>query len=226
MSWSELVHIGDPPLTLAAGAAVAIWLATGRAWRVAFLWSLLFLLGIGLVAMTKVMFLAWGTLLPIHSFKAVSGHATGVTAVLPTTIFLLTKQYTSSPTLQRVGTAAGLAAGALMSALLAANGDHSVVEVVAGWAIGATISLRGIRLASAMPPPPGYALWYSTAAFMVTLYSTHSFPFGYVMHRAAHVLPSNTLWFPNDTPARQCKFLPKKEASCRPQKCAIQYFSG
>lgn len=226
MSWSELVHIGDVPLTLAAAAAVTIWLVAGHAWRAAFFWSLLFLLGIGLVVTTKVMFLAWGSPLPKHNFNAVSGHATGVTAVLPTIFFLLIKQYTSRPFLQRVGCAAGLAAGALMSALLVANGDHSLVEVVTGWTIGAAISLSGIWLASSIPSPPGHALWYSTAVFMVTLYSTHSFPFGYVMHRAAHVLSNNTVSFPYDVHARECKLLPKQETSCLPQKCAIQYFFG
>lgn len=200
---SELVHIGDLPLTLAAAAAVTIWLITGRAWRVALLWSLLFLLGIGLVATTKVTFLAWGSPLPHRNFNAVSGHATGVTAVLPTTIFLLIKQYTSRPHLQRGGAAAGLAAGAMISALLVANGDHSVVEVVAGWTIGAAISLSAIRLTSSLPSPPGRALWYSTAVFIVTLYSTHSFPFGYVLHRAADVLSSNAVSFPYHVPVKE-----------------------
>lgn len=226
MFWSELVHIGDVPLTLAAAAAVTIWLITGHAWRVALSWSLLFLSGIGLVVMTKVMFLAWGSLLPQHNFNAISGHATGVTAVLPTIFFLLIKRYTSHPYLERAGAAAGLAAGALMSALLVANGDHSLVEVVSGWTIGAVVSLSGIWLTRSVVPPSGHALWYSTAVFMATLCAMHSFPFGYVMHRAAHVLSSNTVSFPYDAPARECKLLPKKEASCLPKKCATQYFLG
>lgn len=223
---SELVHIGDLPLTLAAAVAVTIWLITGRAWRIALLWSLLFLLGIGFVAMTKVTFLARGSPLPNHNFNAVSGHATGVTAVLPTTISLLIKQYTSRPYLQRVGAAAGLTAGALISALLVANGDHSVVEVVAGWTIGAAISLSAIWLTRSLPSPPGRALWYSTAVFMVTLYSTSSFPFGYVMRRAAHVLSSNSVPFPYHVPAKECKLPTKKEVSCLPKQCAMQDFLG
>ena len=226
MLWSELVHIGDLPLTLAAAAAVTMWLATGGAWRLALLWSLLFLLGIGFVAMTKVTFLAWGSPLPDHNYDAVSGHATGITAVLPTMIFLLTKQYTSRPYLQRVGAAAGLAVGALISALLVANGDHSVLEVIAGWTIGASISVTAIWLASSMHSPPGQALWYSTAVFMVTLYATYSFPFGYVMHRAAHVLSRSAVSFPYDAPAKECKHLPKKEASGLTKQCALQYFFG
>ena len=226
MYWSELVHIGDLPLTLAAAAAVTVWLVAVHAWRIALLWSLLFLLGIGLVVTTKVMFLAWGSPFPEHDFKAVSGHATGVTAVLPTLFFLLIKQYTPRPYLQRAGAAAGLAAGALMSALLVANGDHSVVEVVAGWTIGAAVSLSGIWLASSLLLPRGHALWYATAVFLATLCSTYSFPFGYMLHRAAHVLSDNDVSIPLDAPAKECKLLPKKETSCLPKNCAIQYFLG
>lgn len=226
MFWSELVHIGDLPRTLAAAAAVTVWLATGRAWRVALLWSILFLLGIGLVVITKVAFLAWGSPLPDHNFNAISGHATGVTTVLPTMIFLLIKQYTSSRYLQGVGVVAGLAAGALISAVLVANGDHSVVEVVAGWTIGTAVSLITVWLACSVPSPPGQALWYSTAIFIVTLYFTHSLPFEYVMHRAAHALSSNAEFFQYHRPTKECKLPPKREASCLLKKCATQYFFG
>jgi hypothetical protein len=220
MFWRELVHIGDIPLTLAAAAAVTMWLAAGRAWRVALLWSLLFAFGIGLVATTKVAFLAWGTPLPGSDFKAASGHAAGVTAVLPTLLYLLLRRRASP--LQGAGVAAGLAAGALMGVLLVVQGEHSIVEVVAGWAIGAAISLGGIWLVSSTPRAPAYALWCSTLVFAATVYTMHSFPFGYVMHRAARVLSGNTTTFPFEAPARECRPRPKKDAPCLPKKCVAQ----
>ena len=221
MFWRELVHIGDVPLTLAAAAAVTTWFVAGRAWRVAILWSLLFALGIGLVATTKVAFLAWGTPLPGTGFKALSGHATGVTAVLPTLLFLLCQQ--RAPSLQRIGVAAGLAAGALMGVLLVVQGEHSIIEVIAGWAIGAAISLSGIWLARSMPPPPAYALWCATAVFAAAAYTMHSFPFGYVMYRAAHVMSGDPTFFPFDASARKCKLRPNKELSCLAKKCVVQH---
>jgi PAP2 superfamily len=223
MFWRELVHIGDVPLTLAAAAAVTVWLAVARAWRPALLWSMLFALGIGLVVTTKVAFLAWGTPLPGSSFKAVSGHAAGVTAVLPTLLFLLLQR---TPHLQRAGVAAGLTAGALMGVLLVAQGDHSVVEVIAGWAIGAVVSLGGIRLARSIPRPPGHALWWASAVFMATVYTMHSFPFGYVMRRAALVISGNPMTFPFTEPARECRIRQKKEASCLPKKCVVPHSRG
>ncbi|MGJ7915468.1 phosphatase PAP2 family protein [Massilia sp. LXY-6] len=224
MFWRELVHIGDVPLTLAAAAAVAMWLVMGRRWRLALLWSLLFTLGLGLVVTTKVAFIVWGSPLPGSDFKAVSGHAAGVTAVLPTLLFLLLQQW--APRLQRAGVAAGLTAGALMGVLLVEQGHHSIAEVMAGWAIGAAVSLGGIWLANSTPRPPGYALWCSTVVFAATIYTMHSFPFGYVMHRAAHALTGNSTSIPFTAPVRECKIRPKKEASCLPEKCVVQPARG
>lgn len=218
MFWRELVHIGDVPLTLAAAAAVTVWLLLARAWRPALLWSLLFALGIGLVATTKVAFLAWGAPLPGTSFKAVSGHAAGVTAVLPALMFLLLQR---APRLQGAGVAAGLTAGALMGVLLVVQAYHGVAEVIAGWAIGAAVSLGGIWLLRPMPRPPGYALWCTGAVFAATVYAMHSFPFGYAMHRVALAVSGNPTTFPFTQPAKECRIRPKKEASCLPKKCVV-----
>lgn len=222
MFWRELVHIGDVPLTLAAALAVLVWLLAGRAWRPALLWGLLFVLGIGLVVSTKVAFLAWGTPLPGSEFKALSGHATGVTAVLPTLLFLLLQQRT--PRLRRAGVAAGLTVGALVGVLLVEQGDHSAVEVIAGWTVGAAVSLGGVWLASSIPRPPAYALWCASAVFLATAFTMRSFPFGYVMHRAAHVLSGTPKNPPFNMPTRECKLRPTKEASCLPKKCAPQRY--
>ena len=216
MFWRELVHLGDVPLTLAAAAAVTVWLLLARAWRLALLWSVLFALGIGLVVTTKVAFLAWGAPLPGTSFKAVSGHAAGVTAVLPTLLFLLLQR---TPRRQGAGVAAGLAAGALMGVLLVLQGYHSVTEVIAGWVIGAVVSLCGIRLLRPMPRSPGYALWCAGVVFAATVYTMHSFPFAYVMHRVALAVSGNPTTFPFTRPAKECRIRPKKEASCLLKKC-------
>ncbi len=223
MFWRELVHIGDLPLTLAAAAAVTVSLLLARARRPALLWSLLFALGIGLVATTKVAFLAWGAGLPGTGFKAASGHAAGLTAVLPTLLFLLLQR---TPRLQRAGVAAGLAAGALMGLLLVAQGFHSVAEVIAGWAIGAAVSLGGIWLLRPMPRPPGYAWWCAGAVFAATVYTMHSFPFGYVMHRVALAVSGNPTTFPFTQPAKECRIRPKKEASCLLEKCVVPHSRG
>lgn len=182
---TQLLHIGDISLTLAAAAAVSAWLLAARAWRMAFWWSLLFVLGVGLVSASKIAFLAWGTSLPGLDFRAVSGHATGVTAVATTLCYLLLRR-------RGAGVAAGLALGATMAVLLVVTYQHSVAEAVAGWTLGAAISLGGIAMAGEPPPRrPAYALACSALVFVLAASFTRTVPFGYLMHRTARHLTSH-----------------------------------
>ncbi len=187
---TQLLHIGDISLTLAAAAGVSAWLLAERAWRMAFWWTLLFVLGIGVVGASKVAFLAWGTGLPGLDFRAVSGHATGVTAVSTTLFYLLLRRRGARG--RAAGVAAGLALGALMGVLLVATDQHSVAEAGAGWTLGAGISLGGIRLAGEPPPRrPAYALLCSALVFVLAASFTRTVPFGYLMHRTAKHLSSH-----------------------------------
>lgn len=195
---TKLVHIGDISLTLAAAAAIASWLLAARAWRMAFWWSLLFIAGIGLVGASKIAFMAWGLVPPGLDFKAISGHATGVTAVLPTVLYLLLRRRGARA--RRAGVAAGLLLGALMGVLLVAQDEHSVAEAIAGWALGATISLASIRM-DGMPAPARRASQLALPAlvFVVLACLMRSFPFGYLMMRTAVFISGNATLFPWDT---------------------------
>jgi hypothetical protein len=186
LPWAELVHIGDISLTLSAAAAMTAWLIVARAWRMAFWWSLLFTCGIGLVGATKIAFMAWGGGLPMLDFRAVSGHATGVTAVFPTLFYLLLRQHGERA--RRAGVAAGLALGALMGVLLVVHGEHSASEAVAGWALGATISLGGIWMAGEPPRRPAHGLVCAALVFLSAAWLMKSVPLGYLMYRTAAFL--------------------------------------
>jgi hypothetical protein len=194
LSSAELVHIGDIPLTLAAAAAMTAWLVGARAWRMAFWWSLLFTCGIGLVGASKIAFMAWGVGLPVLDFRAVSGHATGVTAVLPTLFYLMLRH--RSARARRTGVAAGLALGALMGVLLVVHGEHSASEAIAGWATGATISLGGIWMAREPPRRPAHGLVCAGLVFVSSAWLMESVPLGYLMFRTAAFLSRHTasLW--------------------------------
>jgi hypothetical protein len=195
LPWTKLMHIGDISLTLAAAAAMTAWLLAARAWRMAFWWSLLFTLGIGLVGATKVAFMAWGMTLPGLDFKAVSGHATGITAVLPTLFYLLLRQ--RGLRARAAGVAAGLALGALMGVLLVAQGEHSIAEAIAGWAMGAMISLGGIWMADELPPRrPALGLVFSALVFVSAACLMRSVPVGYLMFRTAVFISGNSAPFP------------------------------
>lgn len=190
MPWTQLVHLGDLPFTLATAAALSAWLAAARAWRMACWWSLFFALGIGLVGATKIAFLGWGTALPALAFKAPSGHAAGVTAVCTTLFYLLLWQRGQGARL--AGVAAGLVLGALMGVLLVAEDDHSPAEATAGWAIGALVSLGAIWKAGELPAhSPALGLACSGLVFVAALYFLRSVPFGWLMLRTAVFLSGN-----------------------------------
>ncbi|MES2757174.1 MAG: membrane-associated phospholipid phosphatase [Pseudomonadota bacterium] len=194
-SWDKFLHLGDISLILAAAAGITAWLLAARAWRMAFWWSLLFAAGIGLVGASKIAYIAWGQALPGLDFKAASGHAAGITAIAPLLLYLLARHRGGA--LRTTAIAAGLALGALMGVLLVAGDEHSVAEALAGWALGAVVSLGGIWMAADLPPQrPAHGLLCSALAFAAAAAVTHSFPFGYLMYRTARILSGNTVPFP------------------------------
>jgi hypothetical protein len=188
MPWTRFVHIGDIEHTLALAAAITAWLVAARASRMALWWSLLFTLGIGLVVVNKIAFMAWGMTWHSLDFKAISGHASGVTAVFPTLFYLLLRRRGARA--QAAGVGAGLAVGALMGLRLVLGNDHSVAEAVAGWITGAAISLGAIHVAGA--PPPGrarpYALLCSMLVFASAAWLMHVLPHSYLMFRTAELI--------------------------------------
>jgi hypothetical protein len=198
MSWMKLIHLGDIAVTLPAAAAITAWLVAARAWRMAFWWSLLFTLGIGLVGASKVAFMGWGSGLPGLEFKALSGHATGFTAVFPTMFYLLLQRRTRHARVCGVG--AGLGLGVLMAVLLVVLDEHTVAETSAGWAMGAAISLGGIRLAGELPSNrPSYSLACFGMVFLAAVWLMKSVPIGYWMIKAALLLSGNARPYAWDT---------------------------
>ena len=191
MPWNKLVHLGDIAITVPAAAAITSWLMATRAWRMAFWWSFLFVVGIGLVAASKVAFLGWGHELEGLDFKALSGHATGVTAVAPTLLYLLLQQHSAA--LRMAGVAVGLAFGLSISSLLVVLEHHSLSEALAGFLMGALISLGGIRMASDVPSGKPLTHWICFGlVFLAAAWLMKSAPVGYWMIRAALVLSGNS----------------------------------
>src|SRR5436309_8127839 len=89
ISWVKIIHVGDIGVMIPAAAAIMAYLVIGRVWRMAWRWCLLFTLGISLVVISKIAFLGWGCGIRALDFKALSGHATSATAVIPVTLYLL-----------------------------------------------------------------------------------------------------------------------------------------
>jgi hypothetical protein len=192
MTWIPFLQLGDIKLTLALAAGISAWLLTARAWRMAFWWSLLFGLGIGLVTASKVAFMAWGMSLHDLEFKAISGHATGVTAVFPTLLYLLLQPRGARA--QVGGIVAGLALGGLMVILLVAENEHSLAEALVGWFTGAAVSLGAVHMARGQPDSRALPLGVLCAmlVFASAAWVMHEVPYGYLMARTAVLISGNS----------------------------------
>jgi hypothetical protein len=197
MSWTSLYHLGDLRLTLPVAGAITAWLLAARAWRAALGWALAFGLALALVAATKIAFIGWDTGVPALDYQALSGHATGFTAVFPTACFLLAQRYGRTARIAASGI--GLALGAAVAAALVQAREHSLVEALAGWTLGAAAFLLGARLSAATPAPPvGRVLAVSLLAFAVAAWTIGPLPLGYWMIKLALVLSGNQAPFPWD----------------------------
>jgi hypothetical protein len=190
MSWASLFHLGDLSLTIPAAGAITAWLLVAREWRAALGWGLVFGLALALVAATKIAFLGWDTGVPTLHYQALSGHATGFTAVFPTLCYLLAQRH--GRVARAVASGCALALGALVAAALVRAGEHSVIEALAGWTVGACAFLLGIRLAGGTQAPPfGTAAAGSLLAFALTAWTISSLPLGYWMIKLALALSGN-----------------------------------
>ena len=190
-----LVRLGDLDLTLPLAAAAFGWLAAARAWRTAMVWGLLFGGGVMLVGASKIAFMAWGSGLPGLGFKSVSGHATGVTAVFPTLLYLLL--HDAGPAVRGLGVAAGLGLGLMVGVLLVICGFHSAAEAVAGCLLGGAISLAWIRLAGAGARAPSLPrLGWFALVFLAGVWLMSFTHVGWWMIRVAMLLSGNNRPYP------------------------------
>ncbi len=192
--WMPLVQLGDLALTLPAGAAIAAWLGAWRAWRMAACWSVLFVMCLGLVGASKIAYMGWGGGWDAVSFKAISGHAAGVAAVFPILFYLLLQR--CGARCRAAGVAAGLALGALEATVLVFMQEHSASEALAGWALGATVSLAAIGWSGPLPRPrPLAGLVCFALVFSLSAWLMQSATIGYWMIDAAQFLSGNNTLF-------------------------------
>ena len=187
MDWLVLMHLGDLALTAPAAAAIAAWLAVAGAWRASLWWTALYGLAIALVGASKIAFLGWGTGLPAVGFKAISGHATGATAVLPMLLFLLFRG--AGTAVQRTALPAGLGLGSLVACALVLGGEHTPAEALAGWTLGAAASAGTVCVARDLPRTrPAHGLAGAALTFALAALLMQWLPVGYLMAKAALAL--------------------------------------
>lgn len=190
-----LLHLGDPRVTMPLGLALLAWMLAARAWRLALWWGLLLGAGLGLVGVSKIVFLGWGGGVPWLGYKALSGHAAGVSAVFPMLFWMLA--HGRADRWRGRALRIGLGLGALIGALLVTADQHSVAEALAGCLLGAAVCLGSIRLGAAgMPALPLTGLLPGVLALCTAAWLMKWAHLGYWMIRAARLLTGNTHVYP------------------------------
>ncbi|MGZ3253144.1 MAG: phosphatase PAP2 family protein [Burkholderiaceae bacterium] len=142
--WTTITSLGDIQAMAPVAATIGLGLAIGRAWRMAILWCVLLAVSLGLVVTSKVAFIGWCIGSPTLDFTGFSGHAMRVTAIAPVLFYLLLQHASSKA--RAAGIFLGLMCGAVVGISRLALHDHSTAEVVAGWALGALVSLGFILI--------------------------------------------------------------------------------
>ena len=151
ISWMNIIDIAHTAVMVPTAGAIAAWLISGRAWKLAGCWCLIFGAGLGLVALSKVAYLGWGLELPSLGFKALSGHAWRATAVIPVLFFVLLQE--APATWRNRGFALGVSLSIALGALLVIFGFHAASEVIASSILGMSASLAFVRIAGTLPRP-------------------------------------------------------------------------
>lgn len=150
--WATITSLGDIQAMAPVAATIGIGLAMGNAWRMALLWCAMLAVSLGLVVASKVAFIGWCVGSPTLDFTGFSGHAMRVMAIAPVLFYLLLQQ--ASTKIRAAGVLSGMLCGVLVGISRLALNNHSTAEVVAGWALGALVSL-------------GFILAFSTAKTFV-----------------------------------------------------------
>ena len=151
MSWLQVIDIGHTAVMVPTAGAIAAWLISGRAWKLASCWCLIFVAGLGLVALSKIAFLGWGLSVPPLGFKALSGHAWRTSAVLPVLFFVLLQG--APDNWRKRGFVFGVVLSIGLGALLVLFRFHTTSEVLASLMLGVAAGGAFVRLSATLPAP-------------------------------------------------------------------------
>jgi hypothetical protein len=185
MSWMHVIDIGHTAVMVPTAAAIAVWLAAGRAWKLAACWCLIFAAGLGLVALSKIAFLGWGLSVPSLGFKALSGHAWRASAVLPVLCFVLLQGAPGN--WRKGGFAFGVALSIGIGALLIIFRFHTIAEVLASLVLGVAAACVFVRLSATLPAPAPDANRQAVAMSLLTFLVICSLKPSAVSHRLVDV---------------------------------------
>ncbi len=147
----EFKILGSNLFVIPLGLSLAAWMWIGNARRMALSWAALFTAGLAVVAASKMAFIGWGFEIDAIDFQGVSGHAMRATAVFPVILYLIL--YDTRRAVRLAGIYCGLLFGALMAVSVSVHDTHSASESIAGFVLGAAVSLGFIRTSARMRKP-------------------------------------------------------------------------
>lgn len=132
--WNLITEAGGMQVLGTLGIVLTIWLCCERQWRLAWQWFVGYGAVLGLVVVSKVLFIGWGIGSRTLDFTGFSGHAMRACAAGPVLAFLLF--YHAPPRWRSTATLAGLLVGGLIAYSRLVVKAHSLSEVLSGAALG------------------------------------------------------------------------------------------
>lgn len=182
------IHFGDVRFTIALVGAVWIFLIAQHAVKLAYFWAVAAAAVFGIVAVSKILHLAWG--LEVHSvaFKALSGHAAGAALAPPVALYLIAGRI--GRRYQYAAFIIGWLIGTTTAYALVVYDEHTASEALAGWLLGVLGSgAMAIKLHRTFPSYSLHGLGLAVCAMVTIATLMHAAPVGWWLLKAAQTLP-------------------------------------
>jgi membrane-associated phospholipid phosphatase len=136
-----ITRFGEIGIVVPLAVALTLWmLATTRALRPLLLWLVPLGLAVGITTLSKIAFIGWGVGIAAIDFTGFSGHAMFSAAIYPVLGYTLAAQSSRQPHTHFWAMLAGYALALVIGWSRVHIQVHSVSEVVAGLALGASAS--------------------------------------------------------------------------------------
>jgi membrane-associated phospholipid phosphatase len=148
VSWITITRLAGITVTAPIALGIAAFLVLEGERRLALWWCLLFAAGLALVVATKIAFIGWGIGIHPLDFTGASGHAMRAMALAPVALYLILQN--APRHLRAAGVLTGFAFGMLIGISRIVLRAHTVSEVVAGWLLGAAVSIAFICIAGSL----------------------------------------------------------------------------
>ncbi|MBO9535894.1 phosphatase PAP2 family protein [Herbaspirillum sp.] len=213
--WTFITFFGDSNFTLPGAALLFLWLVCNSRWQQALRWGWWFGLAMLLVAVSKILFMAWNIAPPLLNFTGISGHSASAAMLYLGMALLLSQEHGAGRRLFYLSLAALLVVAIAMSRLIL--GAHSMSEVIAGVGIGAfAVFLFNASLASPDPQPDtapmkGKSLMAASLLLLLLLTDGRPAPTQTILEEIAQALSGQSRTYDRAVPLQEAAPAPEKQ---------------